>query len=186
MAMQEANRQSMFAIVEEALGFQSKEKGRKETLRLRKERRTVFLEKADALLRGHGYDQTEEGESPQRLTRPIDVLIGDQTLQVQVVRSINTNQIYDTKHEKRLTEILATDPDTEIKYSLFSIEENFHEYIRSEEASPLGADRKTIIRNQFGTVASNQEVLRGLQAINFIADQLENQLLDQPTPTTTS
>ena len=177
----------MVAIVEEALGPLSQEKGRKEALRLRKERKTAFLEKADAILRGHGYDHTEEGKPPQTLTNPINVSIGDQTLQVQVARSIHAYTMYGAKDETRHTEIQATDQVTGIRYSLFSIEENSVEYPGSgEESLPHRADRSTIIRNQFGSVASNEQVLRGLQAINFIADELAKQILHQSVPTNTT
>lgn len=186
MAMQELNRRAMVDTLEEVLGFQSEET--KEALRVRNERKTSFLEKADALLQGHGDFHLEEGKPPQRLTRPIDVLVGDKTLQVQIARTVITSgDSAVVRDEHRFTKILATDPMTGIKYRLFGIEEKTTEDTRYEAGHPLRTELSTtIFGNQFQSVASDEQVLRGLQLINFIADQLVNQLLDQPTPTTTS
>ena len=123
MATQEVNSQAVIDLVEETLGFQS-QKGRREASRVRNERMKAFLKTADRLLQAHGYDHTEEGKQPERLTNPIDVLIGDRTLQVQVVkRTITANGGNEegvvVKAEIRYTAILATDPSTGIKYRLF-------------------------------------------------------------------
>src|SRR3989344_3852480 len=166
MALQELNREAMIGIVAEAFGSKSREEGRREALRLRKEQRIAFLGIADELLQEHGYDRVEEG-SPQRLTHPVDLLVDDHietyyTVQLQVARTFIACGP-NGEDKTRFTEILTTDPSTEEEYSLFSIEENSDERTRSGETSPFRVDRNTIIRNQYGTVASNQEVSRGLR-----------------------
>lgn len=166
------NRAAMRGMIDESLNAKSVHPERQQS-KLRRERRDLFLAEADRLLRIYGSEQDmlmggERGH--QRITPSIEVIASSgQRLLVQVaeVTSAVTSEFLIL--EERWTTIQAHKSDTGSEYSLFSVGQTSHR--------PWGLNPRTtsVIRNSYGGIASNEQVLRGLQAIDFIAYQLAYQ-----------
>lgn len=179
-------RNSLVALVGEAHVHQLHEGNGKGSSELRKERRKGFLDEADRLLMEYGFDQAEKGMPLQRLTLPITLLVADNVrvpfeVQIQIGRSSVSLSRNGVRGRRKYTEILAKYSDTGEKRSLFSVEENSSEHLRQGEEFPCRVVRNTIIRNKYRGIASNDQVLEGFRAINFIASQFSKNHNSIPT-----
>lgn len=129
-----------------------------------------FLSQADALLAGYDTEAPEiTTRGRERLTSPVEFVMDGRLLQAQVVRAIVNDQFIGYSSEVRWTGIRVTDPVIGENYDLFGVEQHLL-------APDQGRARRTSrARNYLGGIASNVEVLKGLKAMNFIADELSYQ-----------
>lgn len=164
-------KEALAGIISKAFGYTSEqnEQARKEGLRRRSQNRQAFLGIAEDLLRDFGVDTKNEENQDTRLTEPpVEVkLIWGPTVPVHVLRQVLEHDTGYCIDRVIVTAIVARE-ETDSLRSLFSIVQDRFIYPSGAQSS------RTLIRNQRGVIASNQEVTSGLEAIQFIATQLQN------------
>ena len=171
MVSPEANRAAITGILEDAAKPYNPNKRDRAALKLRKERREAFVSKADELLTAYPQEVTAEdasGRGRVRLTRPVDVPVDEQTLQAQVIEIVQEQKYAGGRHTDKWIGLQTIQQDGNQKI-LFGVEEITNQYGTKPTTST------TIRTSRRGKSATNDQVLRGLQAINFLADQLANQ-----------
>lgn len=174
-----AGRAAVAAIVEEAAQIpdnKAKDKAKREELKLRKQRRDRYLEVATEALAKHGHNNLpEEGPDTEVVTDPIEVTRGGNTLKIRLRRhTVPYPEAADYGSERIITTIQGIEEDSQRIRSLYQVEQESYKY-RGESGAVTIEKMPTNITNHLRSVATNYEVSRGLDAIRFIARELDRQ-----------
>lgn len=153
MLQEQDNRSVVLDIIGTALKGESTRIQRREALKLRRKRRDEFLTMAEALLQARGEEAIIDGVKTWQ-TPPIKVENDTGSVNVRLVKCIYFS-------EEIIEKEVAIVIDVPEERRLFSVEQRFVSY---RPKSP----KRTLIRNHYNAVATNDQMLRGLQALEFI------------------
>lgn len=165
MASPELGEQHLRGIVDQVLHEQSQSRPRKKVNLERRRNYRGFIEKAGELLESYGEDQeSRTGNPPNRLTRPVEMKVGEETIQIQVARFIST--YHPLFHRERLA--IVIDFRENGRPGIFEIEQTHSksvdraEIVRGEQA-----------RNQWDRVATDAEVAGAYHSLLWLEEQLQ-------------
>lgn len=177
----------LHGILKSALLQPDSEQGRKEALKRRREHTAAFLMSAGQLLRE--FPDTEAGsvqDVPQghietEKTKPVTISTPLADVKLRVERTTTT--YLDGRARDTFTSLTMQLPEGDLSH-IFSVEQSASLYLGGEIKGGTSLDRpyNTKAKNEFGRIASNEEVERGRNAISHIGLQLRS----FPSPAATS
>lgn len=159
MLQERDGRSVMLDIIGAALKGESTRIERRDTIRLRKKRRDEFLRRAEELLQVHGEGSTEDGVKTWR-TPPINIKNDSGNVNVRLIKCVFFGK-------GTIEKSVGISIDVPEERFLFSIDQSCISYLPK---SPL----RTNIRNHFGAIATNDQVLEGLQMLEFVEENLQS------------
>lgn len=134
--------------------------------KIRHKQTAEFFDLAGVLLDDY-QDPLPQRPFLDRVTKPVDVYIGDRIVQVRVTEWKERSQ-----NPSHIRAIQASDPSANKEVDLYSMERQSVRGIPDQQPDVFRVSN-TFFRDPFGLVARNLEVTKGLQTLQELEDLLK-------------